>query len=86
MSRSRVPGRISAPMAVTRQLRAAEKRATAAMMEHAKHCSTCHNAVSITGRYCDTGWPLARARARAIYNWNNRDRITAADNMPQTLF
>ena len=73
-------------MAITRRLRAELKAANVAMFAHAKHCSACHNAISITAGYCDTGWPLAKARARAIYNWNNRTRITAAESQSDTLF
>lgn len=86
MGQSRVPGRISEAMMAQRSLRRARENADKEMLAHAKHCHQCTQAISITGNYCDTGWPLAKVRARAIYNWNNRATITAARPQSGQLF
>jgi hypothetical protein len=86
MAGRNIPGRQSAAMMMTGKLRVERERAFAALRVHAKMCARCTRAMSITGDYCDTGWELAKARARAIWNWNNRDRITAETVQQEPLF
>ena len=84
--RSKVPGRISEAMQATARLRKAVKDANIAMGTHMVACYQCSQAVSITGDYCEDGWPIAIVRARALYNWNNRTQITARRPQTGTLF
>lgn len=86
MGHSKVPGRISEAMQAQRQLRLAVKRLDQEMGQHMIACYQCSQAVSITGNYCDVGWPIAKRRARALYNWNNRTTITAARTQTGKLF
>lgn len=86
MGQNRVPGRISEAMQAQRILRGARDNADREMREHARHCHQCTQAISITGNYCADGWPIAKRRARAHYNWNNRTQITAAKPRTGTLF
>lgn len=86
MGQSRVPGRISEAMQAQRILRTARENADTEMRDHARHCHQCTKAISITGDYCEVGWPIAKRRARAIYNWNNRTQITARRPQTGTLF
>lgn len=67
MAARRPPGRKTARQEQIAEAKAAEKAAARAVYAHARNCYRCSKAISMTGDYCDTGWPLAKARARAIY-------------------
>jgi len=86
MARSRPPGRKTVASEIVAELRAEREAAFAAFREHAAHCYLCHGS-NVTGQFCDIGWPLAKARARAIYNADYPDaEIKARSATQERLF
>jgi hypothetical protein len=79
-------GRKAAAAQRAAALKGDRDKAVKALREHAKTCYRCSKAISITGDFCDAGWEMAKAKARAIYAYNNRADTRAGEWSQPELF